>query len=343
MIDLRKAHELEVVELTEDLPAYGVRRGARGTVVEVFENPEEAYMVEFLENGGEISKIADCVKPEQIINIDTIAKEEYGRGMSQLQKGNYAEAARHIHRAVELIPSYVRGLNESFRRLLVPINEWSRFVAAMRFVRAIDPTYVFAKDNLATAFLNWGAAEANKANYEVALQLFHSALHVGAPTEVSKLIRENISTTHTALAVRAYRKGDLPTATQHFGVAFTFNDVDRTRHDLGLAYFHIGDFHLKKSEAETAVMYYEWAQDTGLITPEVLNNHACALISKGDLDDAIVMFEHAHALAPKDAVIEANLARATESKSIIEFVTQNITDEFDPLPPMHVFESWATT
>jgi Flp pilus assembly protein TadD len=226
---------------------------------------------------------------------------------------------------------------------LVPINEWGRFVAAMRFVIAIDPTYVLAKHNLAIAFLNWGAEEANKGGYEIALQLFHSALHVGAQDEVTQLIKENISTTHTALAVRAYRKGDLPTATRHFGIAFTFNDSERTRHDLGLAFFHIGDFHLKKNEAESAVMYYEWAQDTGLITPEVLNNHGCALISKGDLDDAIVMFEHAHALAPKDAVIEANLARAIESKSVIEFVTQSISDEFNPLPPMNVLESWATT
>src|SRR5258708_6356536 len=310
MIEFKKAHELDVVELTEDLPEYDVRQGARGTVVEVFDKPEEAYMIEFLENSGESSKIADMVRPTQIINIDAIAKEEYARGMSQLQKGNYGQAAKHIHRAVDLIPSYIRGLNESFRRALAPINEWSRFVAAMRFVRAIDPSYVFAKENLAIAFLNWGAAEANKANYESALQLFHSALRVGAPPDVTQLIRENISTTHTALAVRAYQKSDLTIATQHFVMAFTYNDVERTRHDLGLAYFHIADFYLKKNEAETAAMYYESAQDAGLITPEVLNNHGCALISKGDLVEAIVMFQHAHALAPTDTIIEAYLARA---------------------------------
>ena len=66
MIELRKAHELDVVELTEDLPEYGLRSGARGTVVEVFDKPEEAYMIEFLERNGEISKLADWVKPNQI-------------------------------------------------------------------------------------------------------------------------------------------------------------------------------------------------------------------------------------------------------------------------------------
>ncbi|HEY0324218.1 MAG TPA: DUF4926 domain-containing protein [Pyrinomonadaceae bacterium] len=69
MIELKKAHELDVVELTEDLPEYGLRQGAQGTVVEVFETPEEAYMVEFLEDEGASSTLADWVRPNQIINV----------------------------------------------------------------------------------------------------------------------------------------------------------------------------------------------------------------------------------------------------------------------------------
>ena len=69
MIGVTKAHELDTVELTEDLPEYGLHRGAQGTVVEVFDTPEEAYMIEFLEDSGETSKIADWVKPSQIKNI----------------------------------------------------------------------------------------------------------------------------------------------------------------------------------------------------------------------------------------------------------------------------------
>lgn len=75
MLEVKKAHELDIVELTEDLPEYGLRKGARGTVVEVFDNPEEAYMIEFLENSGAVSKIADWVKPTQIKTIDVIANE----------------------------------------------------------------------------------------------------------------------------------------------------------------------------------------------------------------------------------------------------------------------------
>ena len=66
-----KAKELEIVELTTDLPAYGLARGARGTVVEVFETPEQAYMVEFVDASGQSSVIADWVTAKQIKNANT--------------------------------------------------------------------------------------------------------------------------------------------------------------------------------------------------------------------------------------------------------------------------------
>lgn len=66
MIETRKAHELDIVELTEDLPEFGLRQGARGTIVETFDEPEEAYMIEFIEEEGASSKLAYGVKPSQI-------------------------------------------------------------------------------------------------------------------------------------------------------------------------------------------------------------------------------------------------------------------------------------
>jgi tetratricopeptide (TPR) repeat protein len=342
VIDLRKAHELDVVELTEDLPEYDVRQGARGTVVEVFDEPEEAYMIEFLEDAGKSSKIADWVKPDQIKNVETIAKEHYTRGMSQLEEGDYVEASRELHRAIELIPSYVRGLHESLRHSLAPIEDWPRLVAAMQFVIIIDPSYELAKHNLAIAFLNWGANEANKNNYDDALRLFRSAVRVEAPTEIRKLILENISASHAALGVRAYEKGDLLISTKHFEAAFSFNESHRTRHDLALAYFHIGDACLKNSDNETAIMYYQWAQDTGLITSEVLNNHGCALAAKGDLDGAIVLFESGLALEPEDRIMRDNLKRATQGKSATELVAQSTPQGFNPIQSMSVVRTWAS-
>lgn len=84
MIETKKAHELDVVELTEDLPEYGLSRGDRGTVVEVFDVPEEAYMLEFVDESGAPSKIAYGVKPNQIINIDLTFKGKEGQARDDL-------------------------------------------------------------------------------------------------------------------------------------------------------------------------------------------------------------------------------------------------------------------
>lgn len=49
----RRYHSLERVQLREDLPEHGLRRGERGTIVHVFETAD-AYLVEFVDptDGG---------------------------------------------------------------------------------------------------------------------------------------------------------------------------------------------------------------------------------------------------------------------------------------------------
>jgi hypothetical protein len=43
---------LQVVYLRRDSPELGLGRGARGTIVEVFERPRRAYYVEFVDSDG---------------------------------------------------------------------------------------------------------------------------------------------------------------------------------------------------------------------------------------------------------------------------------------------------
>ncbi len=74
MIEIEKAKELDVVELTQDLPQYGLSKGTRGTVVEVFTQPEQAFMVEFIDESGTHSTIADWVLPSQI-EISTLSPD----------------------------------------------------------------------------------------------------------------------------------------------------------------------------------------------------------------------------------------------------------------------------
>ena len=62
---MSKAQELDVVELTEDLPAYGLKRGEQGTVITAFDTPSEAYDLEFVDETAQ-PVIAYVVMPDQI-------------------------------------------------------------------------------------------------------------------------------------------------------------------------------------------------------------------------------------------------------------------------------------
>ena len=61
----------DMVEVVEDLPEYGVKRGERGAVVEVLTDPSEAYILEFVDSDGS-SRLAYWVKPDQIIKLGSV-------------------------------------------------------------------------------------------------------------------------------------------------------------------------------------------------------------------------------------------------------------------------------
>jgi Domain of unknown function (DUF4926) len=69
MLETRKAQELDLVEVLEDFPEYGVKKGEIGVVVEVFDNPDEAYDLEFVDESGTSSRFAYSVKPSQIKTV----------------------------------------------------------------------------------------------------------------------------------------------------------------------------------------------------------------------------------------------------------------------------------
>jgi tetratricopeptide (TPR) repeat protein len=332
MIETKKAHELDIVELTEDLPEFGLRRGERGTVVESFDNPEEAYMLEFVDESGASSRLAYGVKPDQIKNIDVMAKEIYAEGMAHLQQGNMIKAARDFRRAIELIPSYIRGLHESLRRSIAEKKDWQLFIPLLRFVRLVDPSYEIAKHNLAVAYLNYGVQEANNGNYEVAIQLFQYALRIDTPAHITNLIKKNIAAGHTALGMDAHEKGKFELSKQHFEAACTFLTDDKTRRNLGMSYYHLAIFYTNEGDLQKAITCYEWAEDSGLIVPNILNNHARALAISGEIDEAILLMESAQSLAPEDKMIKSNLAILLQSKSVADFITETPNLDFHPTP-----------
>jgi tetratricopeptide (TPR) repeat protein len=341
MIEVRKAHELDIAELTEDLPEYGLRQGAQGTVVEVFDKPEEAYMIEFLENSGEVSKLADWVKPEQIKNIDVIAKEAYTRGMEALSEGKFVEALGNIRKAVKLIPSYIGGMHNSLALSIGPHEDWQRFIFAMRLVRLIDPAYTVAIDNLAIGYLNYGVQEAKTGKYRDSVQIFHAALAIEAAHEIIVLVKENIAASYTALGIKDFYDGNVEGALVYFRSARFFSSNEIIKQNFGKAHFHYGNFCSAVGNLKMAIDSYERAEDAGLLLPEVLNNHACALASNGQLMEARMIFETAQALAPDNLTITFNLSKvpkidagsALNVEAVVQdFITEEVEVSFRSLP-----------
>jgi tetratricopeptide (TPR) repeat protein len=339
MIELKKAHELDIVELIEDLSEYGVSRGARGTVLEVFDKPEEGYMIEFLENSGQISKIIDWVKPEQIKNIDLIAKEFYRKGMEALDKGQLVEALHDLRKAINLIPSYIRGLHNSLAQSIGPNENWPQFILAMKLVRLIDPDYEMAQGNLAIAYLNLGVKEAKDGDYHQSLISFYAALAVEAPLEIVALINDNIAASYTALGKQALVNDEIEKGLAFFGSAHFSAINTLTRMNLAKAHVHYANWCSTAGDLERAIASYERAEDAGLMLPEVLNNHACALAVNGRVDEAIMIFDAASALAPTDETINSNLAKLLAKKqlggfeTLSDLITEDIEIDF-LTPPM---------
>ena len=64
---MRRLAELEGVRLVVDLPEFGLRKGDIGTVVFVFEKPNLAYEVEFVDHRGrtraQLPLLPDQIEP----------------------------------------------------------------------------------------------------------------------------------------------------------------------------------------------------------------------------------------------------------------------------------------
>lgn len=337
MIELRKAHELDVVELTEDLPKYGVHRGARGTVVEVFDTPEEAYMVEFLEKDGEISKIADWILPSQIENVDQKADLLFRKGMNLLNQNKSLEAAEHLRQAFSLKPALVRLLHNIISKLAEE-RDWVNLMSGMRFIIDLEPTYELAWNNLAVAYLNYGVQRARENYLQEALSSFLSALRIETIVAIQNLARENIAAAYVGLGIEAHKKGDFEAALIHMQSAYVVVSNAQTRSNLALAYSILAEKSLRSGDYDAAISNYTAAEESGMLTSEGLNNRAIAHVHRMEIDQAIEALQTSIAIDPANIVAQQNLALLKRNLPDIQVAvikslqTEPTQMEFNPLP-----------
>jgi tetratricopeptide (TPR) repeat protein len=348
MLEIRKAQELDLVEVLEDLPKYDIKKGEVGVVVEAFDNPDEAYDLEFVDQSGQ-SRFAYSVKPNQIRSVEETAKEAFERGLVFIEEGKPFEAEREFQRAIDLRPAYIVDLHNLICRTFENTIEWEKLIVALRLVSRLNPDYevegynisFFVRNNLAMAYQNYAIQKANEKDLQTALVYFGFAMGVASRSETISLIRKNLSIAYTSLGIQATQSRDYITSLECMRRACEIDSNDMTRHNLGLAYAQAAKHFLDQYDYEKAASVFEHAIDIGLVFAELLNDYGMALAISGHQDDAILALQRAMKLTPDNETIQHNL-RLVESGAIAGFNTEEIKAEFYPTPPMQQQEHFIS-
>jgi tetratricopeptide (TPR) repeat protein len=300
----KKANLLDIVEVLEDLPKFGIRRGERGAVVEILDNPSEAYILEFVDERDGTSRLAYWVKPEQIVNT---ARETFERGIELFNTGRSAEALLEFRKAVKIQPNYVRVLHNSFVKSFEGSIDWQRGINAMRIVLRVDPGYQIARDNLAIAFMNYGFEKATSGGLKASTQLYHLALSVGPSREIVVDLHRNLAAAYTGLGMLAHEDNRLEDAVRYMGRACSFHPNPDTRRNQALACAFLAFWLMDQGRIAEAIEGFERAQDGGLTTPGLLNDYAVALVHNGRVQEASVALRLALELDPDNETLQQNL------------------------------------
>lgn len=338
MLTTRKAQELDVVELTEDLPEFGLKKGEMGTVVVAFDNPDEAYDLEFVDESGK-SRFAYAVKPNQIRSAGEAAKEAFSRGAELFNKFKRVEAERELKRAIELEPAYLGTLHNAIIDMYRDTEYYEERIRDLRFILRLNPAYEYARTNLAIAVLNYGIHEAEEEKFDSAIALYYSILPIEAPLEIVQCIRQNLSAAYTSLVIQRYlgesSEDSLNYALTYLTRACETDPNPRTRHNLAVIHARFADFYMRNQNPQQALPFFEAAEMAGLIAPDLINDYGTALAAIGRLHEAVAAFERASDLDSENNAIKTNLSvvrRAMEEgEEKVEFMTEEIEIEFLPV------------
>ncbi len=309
----KRAKVLETVVVTEDLPEYGVKAGEQAVVLEAFDTPEEAYLLELVDESGTASRIADWVKPGQIKDVKSAAKEFLEQGFALLQQGDLPAAEKIFKRAILLHPKTISNIGESIRRSFANITgeqDWLTTVRLYEMCFRLAPTHEITRYNLAVAYHNYGNRLLEAGKFEEALHFFHQAALATSKPDLSEKIKTSVAATFTQLGIQAIAQHDFRAALINFKWAFAAHTDETTRSNVARAYFNLAEVCLSESNLSEAIGLFEGALLAGYSEPALYNDYAFALVRVGQIADAISALEDGYALAPDNEILRHNLQMA---------------------------------
>jgi len=305
-----KAKVLETVVVTEDLPEYGIKAGEKAVVLEAFDTPEEAYLIEVVEEAGTSSKIADWVGPNQIKDIKSAAKEFLDKGFALLQKGNLSAAERAFKQAIRLHPEDIRVIGENVRWSLTNIanaGEWAAVIELCQMCFRLAPQDEIVCYNLAVTYHNYGNRLLETGKFKEALCFFQRAELVSPREDLYNSAKKSVSATFTQQGIQATQQRDFRAALNYFEWAFAAHSDETTKSNLAKAYFNVAEICLSENNFPEAIGLFEQALLAGYLRPALYNDYALALVMVGQLESAISALEDGYALAPEQEILRLNL------------------------------------
>jgi tetratricopeptide (TPR) repeat protein len=329
----KKAKVLETVVVTEDLPEYGIKAGEKAVVLEAFDSPEEAYLLEVVDESGTSSKIADWVKPHQIKDVKSAAKEFLDQGFALLWQGNFPEAEKVFRQAISLYPKDISNIGESIRRSFTPPKNLADARMVVRLYEIcfrLAPTHDITRYNLAVSYHHYGRRLESDGKTEEALEAFHQALLATSRPELIEAVSKSVTALYTNLAIKTAQDGDLRAALDYFRAAFQVRSDEITRANLAEAYFNLAELCLSESNLPEAIGMFEEALLAGYLEPALYNDYALALAKVGRMEDAISVLEKGYDLAPDNETIKHNLQMARTA--VDDFQREVYEIQFELIP-----------
>lgn len=329
----RKAQELETVIATEDLPEYGVKQGEKGVVLEVFDTPEEAYLLEFVDESGNSSRIAHWVRPDQMMSVKLAAKDFLDQGFKLLNQGQLAAAERAFSQAISLYPKDISNIGDSIRRSFANAKnerDWLEAVRLYEMCFRLAPANEIIRHNLAVAYHNYGRRLMEMGKSEEALHSFHQAILAASKPDIGKEVRKSVAAAFTQLGILATEHMDFEAALEDFKRALDAYLDETTKSNLAKAYFNLAEACLSEGKLAEAIDLFEEALLAGNLEPALYNDYALTLARSGRIEDAISALEKGHALAPNNETIKENLRMARTA--VDELRREDYQPQFESVP-----------
>lgn len=315
------------IELTRNLPEYGLEKGQRGIVIDETQEPELTYTAEFTIGSGleRTTVFAKGIKASEVVNLNDFAKVLYDHAVELINLGKPFEAQQEFRRAIDIQPGYLSVLHnliissyEEATKGQGSLEQMESLISGLRFILDIKPDFEIARFNIAVVYMNHGVERALQNDIQLALELYHRANVIETPEEFVHRLRWNFIAAYTSLSVQAQEQEKYQRAVSYSRMACAIESNEITRSNLGAAYTNLAAFHIVQKDYVSAYNALMIAKDTGINAPQWYSNLGAVFAAGGSIDLAISYFNHALISAPEDDFAKTNLTNLLALKAATE-------------------------